>query len=80
MAAMATRVLVTLQSDADVPGVLTRLTALGAAEVQPPRPELPDVCVATVDERQTAAEEWATQAAAVPGVATAEVDQLRWSM
>ena len=79
MAAMGTRVLVTVSSAADVPEVITRLTALGDAEIQPPQPELPDVCIATVDDA-IAAEAWASRAAALPGVANAEVDQLRWSM
>ncbi|HEU5486040.1 MAG TPA: hypothetical protein VFU98_14115 [Microlunatus sp.] len=77
---MATRVLVTVRSDADVDDVVTRLTGLGDAEVQPPQPELPGVCVATVDEQRTAADAWAAKAASVPGVAGAEVDRLRWSM
>ena len=49
---MSTRVLVTLQPDASPDRVGAALTALGATEVQPPQPELPDVCVATVDEQQ----------------------------
>jgi hypothetical protein len=77
---MATRVLVTLQSGADVDDVLRRLTGLGDGDVQPPQPELPDVCVATVDDQRIAAEAWAEKAAAVPGVAAAEVDRLRWTM
>lgn len=80
MAGMTTRVLVTLQPDAAVADVVGRLTALGDAEVRPPQPELPDVCVASVDEHRTTPQQWATRAARVPGVANAEVDQLRWTM
>ncbi|GAA3692838.1 hypothetical protein GCM10022204_05530 [Microlunatus aurantiacus] len=77
---MPTRVLVTLQPDADPGEVAAALTALGALEVQPPRPELPDVLVTDIDEEQHPAQAWATSATQVPGVARAEVDQLRWSM
>ena len=77
---MSTRVLVTLQPDASPDRVGAALTTLGATEVQPPQPELPDVCVATVDEQQHPPREWAATAAQIPGVAGAEVDQLRWSL
>ncbi len=77
---MSTRVLVTLQPDASPDRVGAALTALGATEVQPPQPELPDVCVATVDEQQHPPQEWAATVAQIPGVAGAEVDQLRWSL
>jgi len=77
---MSTRVLVTLQPDTSPDQVVDALTALGATEVQPPRPELPDVCIATVDEQQHSPEAWAASARQIPGVAVAEVDQLRWSM
>jgi hypothetical protein len=77
---MATRVLVTLRPDADLEQVVAELTALGAGEVQTPQPELPDVCVATVDEQCHPPDAWAARARRVPGVAEAEVDQLRWSM
>lgn len=80
MAAMATRVLVTLEPDADVERVVARLSELGGADIQPPQPELPDVCIASVDEQQAAPEDWTAEAARVPGVARAEVDRLRWSM
>jgi hypothetical protein len=74
------RVLVTLQPDAPVDRVVAELTGLGAAEVQPPQPELPGVCVATVDEQQQSPADWAARAQGLPGVATAELDQLRWNM
>jgi hypothetical protein len=77
---MPTRVLVTLQPDASVQQVVHDLTALGAVEVQPPQSELPDVCVATVDEQQHAPDAWAAAAQQIAGVTAAEVDQLRWSM
>lgn len=77
---MSTRVLVTLQPDADGEAVAVALTALGAATVQPPQPELPDVLVSTVDEQQHPPADWAAAARRVPGVAGAEVDQLRWSL
>ena len=77
---MSTRVLVTLHPDTSPDRVVDALTALGATEVQPPRPELPDVCIATIDERQHAPDAWAPSARQIPGVAEAEIDQLRWSM
>jgi hypothetical protein len=77
---MSTRVLVTLESGASPEQVAEALTALGATEVRPPQPELPDVCIATVDEHQHSPAAWATEAGRLPGVASAEVDQLRWSM
>ena len=77
---MTTRVLVTLHPRTDVAAAVEALTALGAAEVQPPQPELPGVCVATVDDAQQPAAEWAARARQLPGVATAELDQLRWNM
>lgn len=77
---MSTRVLVTLQPGASPDRVVEALTALGAAEVRPPQPELAGVCIATVDEQQHPAEDWAASARELPGVAEAEVDQLRWSM
>ena len=77
---MTTRVLVTLQQGASVETVVRELTGLGGAEVQPPQPELPGVCVATVDDAQQPAAEWVQRAQRLPGVATAELDQLRWSM
>ncbi len=76
---MSTRVLVTLQPDADAAAVAAALTALGAAEVQPPRAELPDVLISTVDESRHPPQAGADAARQVPGVAEAEVDQLRWS-
>ena len=80
---MSTRVLVTLRpdtGDAAARRVMDRLAALGASEVQPPQPELPGVCVATIDEQHHFPDAWAADARQVPGVADAEVDQLRWSM
>jgi len=77
---MSTRVLVTLQPDTSPDRVADALTALGATEVQPPQPELPDVCIATVDEQRHPPDAWAASARQIPGVAEAEVDQLRWSM
>ena len=77
---MSTRVLVTLQPDASPDQVAGALTALGATEVQPPQPELAGVCIATVDEQQHPLQAWAAAAAQIPGVAGAEVDQLRWSL
>jgi len=77
---MSTRVLVTLQPDASPAQVADALTALGATEVQAPQPELAGICVATVDEQQHVPGDWAASAAQIPGVARAEVDQLRWSM
>ncbi|HEY5981436.1 MAG TPA: hypothetical protein VIT41_17555 [Microlunatus sp.] len=77
---MSTRVLVTLQPDASPEQVADALTGLGAIEVQPPQPELPGVCIATVDEQQHPPAAWATEAGRLPGVAGAEVDQLRWSL
>jgi hypothetical protein len=77
---MSTRVLVTLQPDASTDRVVDALTALGATQVRPPQPELPDVCIATVDEQQHPPDAWAASARQIPGVAGAEVDQLRWSM
>jgi len=77
---MATRVLVTLLPEAVAEQVVAELTALGASEVQPPQPELPEVCVAVLDEQRHAVDAWVTRARRVPGVAAAEVDQLRWSM
>jgi hypothetical protein len=76
---MSTRVLITLQPDTSPDQVVDALTALGATEVQPPQPELPDVCIATVDEEQHQPDAWAESAQQIPGVAVAEVDQLRWS-
>jgi hypothetical protein len=77
---MSTRVLVTLQPDASPDLVADALTALGATEVQAPQPELPGICIATVDEQQHVPDAWAASAQRVPGVARAEVDQLRWSL
>ena len=77
---MSTRVLVTLQPDASPTQVADALTALGATEVQAPQPELPGVCIVTVDERQHPPDAWVVSAQRIPGVAGAEVDQLRWSM
>lgn len=77
---MSTRVLVTLQPDADGEQVAAALTALGAAAVQPAQPELPGVLVSTVDEQQRPPADWAAAARQLPGVAEAEVDQLRWSL
>jgi len=77
---MSTRVLVTLQPETSPEQVVDALTALGATEVEPPRPELPDICIATVDEQQHVPDAWAASAERIPGVAGAEVDQLRWSM
>jgi hypothetical protein len=77
---MAIRVLVTLLPDADVDQVVAELTALGASDVQRPQPELPDVCVATIDDRRHSPDGWVAHAQQLPGVAEAEVDQLRWSM
>jgi hypothetical protein len=76
---MSTRVLVTLQPDTSPDQVVGALAALGATEVQPPRPELPGVCIATVDEQQHQPDAWAASAQQIPGVAVAEVDRLRWS-
>ena len=64
---MSTRVLVTLQPDASPDQVADALTALGATEVQPPQPELPGVCIATVDEQQHPPDAWAASAAADSG-------------
>jgi hypothetical protein len=77
---MSTRVLVTLQPGTRADEVAAALTGLGALEVTPPRAELPDVLVATVDEQQHPPADWAAAARQLPGVAGAEVDQLRWSM
>lgn len=77
---MSTRVLVTLRPGADVERVVAELTSLGAAEVQPPQPELPDVCIASLDEQRHPPDAWVAQARRVPGVAEAEVDRLRWTM
>lgn len=77
---MSTRVLVTLEPDTDAADVADALSGLGALEVTPPRPELPDVLVATVDDQQHPATDFAAAAQRLPGVAGAEVDQLRWSM
>lgn len=77
---MSTRVPVTLRPEADVEQVVAELTGLGAGEIQPPRPELSAVCIATVDEDRHPPDAWAERARLLPGVAEAEVDQLRWSM
>jgi hypothetical protein len=47
--------------------------------VQPPQPELPDVCIAVIAESTITPEEWISQASRIPGVVSAEQDQLRWS-
>lgn len=77
---MSVRVLVTLQPGAEVETVVRELRGLGSADVQPPQPELPGVCVATVDDAQQPAAEWAARARQLPSVANAELDQLRWNM
>ncbi|HEY5821578.1 MAG TPA: hypothetical protein VIT20_06360 [Propionibacteriaceae bacterium] len=76
---MATRVLISLLAGSDPRPVLTGLTELGAETVQPPQPELPDVCIATVDESTVEPDEWALRAARLPGVQGAEVDRMRFS-
>ncbi len=76
---VSTRVLVSLLPGVDPAPVTEELTALGAESVQLPQPELPDVCIALVDESAIAPQAWAEEARNVAGVAYAEVDQLRWA-
>lgn len=77
---MATRVLVSMTAGADPTPLVSDLTALGSATVQGPQAELPDVVIATVDEAQTDPQSWADRAAQLPGVQTAEVDRMRFSL
>lgn len=76
---MTARVLVSLQPGASADRVAAALQDLGADSVQPPQPELPDVCVATLDEGRHPPQAWISAARRLPGVAEAELDQLRWS-
>ena len=46
---MSTRILVTLENDADADEVVRALYEAGAESVTPPQPELPDVAIATFD-------------------------------
>lgn len=80
MGGMATRVLVSMTAGADPTPVVSDLEGLGAATVQPPQAELPDVVIATIDEEQTDPQSWAERAAQLPGVQTAEVDRMRFSL
>jgi hypothetical protein len=75
---MATRVLVTLAPDADVQAASEELRRAGAADVTPPRPELPGVAVAVVpdDEVEPAIHRFQE----LEAVESAEPDALRWSM
>lgn len=76
---MATRVLISFRAGSDPGPILAGLTALGAESVQAPRPELPEVCIATVDETTVEPEQWALRATELPGVQAAEVDRMRFS-
>jgi hypothetical protein len=76
---MSTRVLVSLRTGTDPEPVITALRAIGVESIQPPQPELPDVCIAVIDESRVASNEWIGRASRVPGVQSAEVDQLRFT-
>jgi hypothetical protein len=76
---MSTRVLVSLQPGTDPTPVAAELRAIGVESIQPPQPELPDVCIAVIDETRIAPPEWIARASQVPGVENAEVDQLRFT-
>lgn len=76
---VATRVLISLQPGTDPGPVVAALMALGAESVQPPQPELPDVCIAVIDEVRFPPDDWIARASQIAGVAGAEVDRMRWS-
>jgi len=51
----------------------------GAESVAPPQPELPNVCIAVINELATQPDQWISRASQIKGVQTAELDQMRWS-
>jgi hypothetical protein len=76
---MSTRVLVSLRPGIDPGPVLAALRAIGVESIQPPQPELPDVCIAVINETKFPPQAWIARASQVPGVESAEVDQLRFT-
>jgi hypothetical protein len=56
--------------------VVAALRAIGVESIQPPQPELPDVCIAVINEMRVPPHAWIARASQVPGVESAEVDQL----
>lgn len=73
---MSQRVIVGLHPGADPGTVRKRLEAAGADSVQGPRPELPDVLIATVPDGKDA-NEFLQQAKSTQGVRYAEADAWR---
>ena len=77
---MSTRVLITLEPTTDPEPLVDALMNLdGAESVAPPQPELPNVCIAVINELATPPDQWISRASQIKGVQTAELDQMRWS-
>lgn len=72
---MSTRILVTLESDADPDGVVQALYDAGAETVTPPQPELPDVAIATFADEDADAS--ISTIRSLHGVRVAETDAWR---
>lgn len=72
---MSTRILVTLEQDADPDEVVQALYEAGAESVTPPQPELPDVAIATFDD--TDSEPRIATIQSIEGVRVAEPDAWR---
>ena len=73
---MAERVVLTVAPGSDPDGLASALRAEGATHVTPPRPEDPLVVVAEVPQ---ADDDLLERVRSLPGVRSAERDQLRWT-